>query len=257
MNKILIYLILLIVPIASFASYKGNSCIDYSGDLASQDLDYLRQKTLYGYVLNTINMKQVDSCSASDDELKICIKQTNATDWNNCSPYTLRKGSSILVSSLDNDSLKIDLLTNLNLNTQIIDGADKLCVTIDTIYGQVPLVCKNTISTQSSQDKKDDNKKSCASSACAMNITSANSQLLFNFSGRMMQCVRESLDGIFFDNTLCLESSDLNTFSTVANYLKKTIFALLMLYTIFYAIKVLMDPYKAKLEEAVLFVVKM
>ena len=257
MNKVLIYLILLLAPIASFASYTGNSCIDYNGDLSSNDLSYLRQKTLYGYVLNIINMKQIDSCDASDDELKICVKQTGATNWNNCSPQTLHKGSSILVSSLNNDALKIDLLANVSLSTQIIDGADLLCVTIDTIYGQMPLVCKNTITKNNQQDKPGDDTKSCASSACAMNITSSNSQLLLNFSGRMMQCVRESLDGIFFDQTLCPDNFDLNNFSTVTNYLKQTIFALLGMYTIFYGIKVVMGPDKFKLEEAVLFVVKM
>jgi type IV secretion system protein VirB6 len=257
MNKILIYLILIVTPIVSFASYDGNPCADYIGDLSQDDFDYLRQKTIYGYVLDTINMKQVDSCAASSDELKVCIKKTGAADWADCSPYTFRNRTSILASSLDNESLKIDLLANLRLNTMSIDEADKLCLTMETIYGQMPLVCKNTPPLYRRAAQIADDAKSCSPSSCAMNVTSSNSQLLFNFSGRMMQCVRESLDGLFFENTLCPSNFQLNNFATVTNYLKKIIFTLLAMYTIFYGIKILLDPEQFKAEEALIFVVKM
>ena len=254
MNKILIYLILIVTPIVSFASYDGNPCADYIGDLSRDDFDYLRQKTIYGYVLDTINMKQVDSCAASSDELKVCIKKTGAADWTDCRPYTFRNNTSVLASSLDNESLKIDLLANLRLNTRYIDEADKLCLTMETIYGQMPLVCKNTPPIYKPAAA---NTKSCSPSSCAMNLTSSNSQLLFNFSGRMMQCVRESLDGLFFENELCTDNFQLNNFATVTNYLKKIIFTLLGMYTIFYGIKILLDPEQFKAEEALIFVVKM
>jgi type IV secretion system protein VirB6 len=257
MNKILIYLALLLTSFASFADYSGNTCVDYIGELSKDDFNYLRQKTLYGYVLGFMNMRQVDSCASSSSELKVCIKKTGSTNWSDCTPYTFSKGSSTLISSLDNESLKIDLLTNLKLNVALIEEVNKLCLTMDSIYGQMPLVCKSAAATQKGPSYQDEPLDYCRPKACAVNVTSSNSQLLFNFSGRMMQCVRESLDGMFFENPLCAENSKLNSFSTVTNYLRKIIFTMLAIYTIFYGIKILMDPYKFELEKAIVFIIKM
>jgi type IV secretion system protein VirB6 len=251
--QIIAFVITLFVPCLSFAGYNGNSCVSYTN--ANVDTDYLQQNTAYGYVLSNLDMQPSglsNNCDPSDKEIKICIKNSSGA----CVFYTFSKDTEVPVTSLTSDKLNIDQLSSFRIKTKIISPENYLCLTMDTIYGEMPLVCKNTPSSLTPPPPRPTN--TCTKSqACNFSATSQHSQLLLNFSGRTIQCVRESLEDIFFNDNLCPAHKNLNKFSVVVDYLRKAIFAALIIYTIFYGIKVLTDPYRVNMEEALMFVVKM
>jgi type IV secretion system protein VirB6 len=261
MKNCILGIIYLVLATLSFADSNPKfNCANYSSyQDPSIDFDYLTSSTTYGVVLNA--MSTVANCSKSQDQIQVYFQQSDSKTR----LITFNKGDKKTLASLSN------LFNNLpvysagdQIITDVYTYTQKLCVSMKTIYGIMPLICANdmypaTSNTSSSDANNLDPVQSCSKpNSCNFDPFGGESKTLFNFSGRMVQCVRETLDFMFFQQgPLCPSVHKVSSFTSIVSNLKVAIFALLMMYTIFYGIKILMDPYRAKLNEAVIFAVKM
>jgi type IV secretion system protein VirB6 len=241
-----IFFTMLFLPYLSFAD---NKCSPYNN--SNIDINYLSNSTVYGYVLSSLSIK--DYCSAVDDQINLCIKQNNGT----CVDHIFNKDSNgVLISSLPSDKFKNPAFSSLAIKVKNLDQSNTLCLIMDTIDGELPLICRDVVAPDpTNQNTKTD---TCSvPPSCTLEVMSPHSQLAFNFSGRMMECVSNSLDHIFFNQELCPGLDEVSSFSNVVNHLKQAISALLLMYAIAYGIRILLNPHRFQLEDAVIFVVKM
>jgi type IV secretion system protein VirB6 len=249
MRVSIIFFIIFFLPYLSFAD---NKCSKYTNP--NIDTNYLSGSTVYGYVLSSLSIK--DYCATVDNQINLCIEQNNST----CVDHIFNIDSNgVLISSLPSDKFKNPAFSSLTIKVENLDQSNTLCLIMDTIDGELPLICRDVVSSEATTNtNQNPNTDTCsAPSSCSLSAMSNHSQLAFNFSGRMMECVSDSLDHIFFNQELCPGLEDISSFSNIVNHLKQGISALLLMYTIAYGIRILLNPHRFQLEDAVIFVVKM
>ena len=240
MSKIFYKIIVILILLITSNSAYTDPCYLYD----AKD-SYLTQNTIYGAVLNELIFTNHYTCILQDKStIQVCDNQDNCQNFNN-SPTRF---NDIKFANLQN----IYSLNTFALKTQQNSG--QLCLTMQTINGDVPITCMSIpgISNATSQDDK------CYSAAesCFMSITSPHSKLLFNFSGRVVQCAQDSMSKIFFDSPSCPDQPNVSSFYTIAQNMRSIIAALLTLYIIGYGIKILTTHYSLNPEEYVTFILK-
>jgi type IV secretion system protein VirB6 len=128
-----------------------------------------------------------------------------------------------------------------------------------TSRGQMPVACKLT--TAPIMPIEPDEQCRNIGKTCYMGVT--RSQSLFNFSGLAVDCVKETLDKVFFRYSNC-DSKDekvsligLNPFSTFQESLKISIRAALILYIMFYAVNMILTKEYGNLDKIASFIMKL
>lgn len=226
---------------------QSSPCSQYIGPRNS----YLEQKTIYGYVFNELKQGQYQcSIDANNQTVIIYNQNTQARE--------VISSQGKLISNLAFDSFSSNQsLQTLSIKTQINqDGF--LDVVLDTIYGNYILFSlpNEQITVAQSSFAPPSDTCSEASDSCAMYPLSPNSKLLFNFSGRMFQCVTESMNNLFFNGPKCEDITVVNSYYFIVSYLKNAILALLIFYLIGFGIKVAMEQNQITTEAYLMTVIK-
>ncbi len=203
------------------------------------------QNTAYGHVLSNIDITTYinGGCDPDDPQLKFCIKN-KAGSQKICKEITMNVGEQWTLSQLnDNPSLGMnEVLKDLLLTATVINN--KLCLMMPTSRGPMALVCKDT--TLPTQKKLDDS-LTCRNIGKICYMGASRSQSLFNFSGLAIDCLKESLDKIFYQITTCGAVGDtnlqlLNPFASFQKRLKQGIIGLISLYIVIYGINLALSP---------------
>ncbi|MGX6959860.1 MAG: palindromic element RPE1 domain-containing protein [Rickettsia endosymbiont of Pentastiridius leporinus] len=255
--KIFIIICLKVFALTSFAGF-GESC----STLPTTSDGYLETDTAYGYIIRSIDMKAPKgNCDPSINSLTFCFKNKEGSS-NPCTMYTLNIGDSKKISELSTDN-NPDLGANPVLENIILtvkQGAADLCLFMPTSRGPMPVACKSLSSTPP-PTPPDDPDCSNIGKSC---YTGANySQSLINFSGLAVQCLKETLDKIFFTGNSCgsqnqgIELTTLTAFPTFQGYLKKAISAALILYVMFFAFNMLLNKEYGNMDKIALFIIKL
>ncbi|MES2215258.1 MAG: type IV secretion system protein [Pseudomonadota bacterium] len=245
------------VPVV-FGGY-GDSCVGLPPVAAN--INYLKGYTPYGELLHYFDIS--NNCNATNDTLTFCVKSSAADAP--CESVDIAYGSSkqLNVIAANNTTLSNNLiLQNITLYNESFTGGSKLCLTMATPYGHVPLMCRARSSTNSSPLENDINRPVCSVSAPSCYDSGYNySQSPFNFSGRGYQCLAGTLNKVFFRSSNCIPSDGiemvaLNPFSSLQIALRQAIFAALVIYTILYGIRLSLGAEKMNLERVSIFVLK-
>ena len=262
--KIAISLIMIILPVNSYADF-GKTCTAIKEEYtAASKIDDLVANSVYGYVRSLIDIENcgqdfTNNCSNSSEEvMEICVKQVedNSTSANkeNSKKFIINK----LTATPLSDLTKIQRIqSDPNLaSISIIAGrvGNDFCVVMPTIYGFVPLACKQLSNVQQGPIFADKSECSELSTACRVGGSDNISKVQENYSGSVIRCVYESLDSIFFDPRTCdrnniskinmFESFDVKVkpFAEFFSYFRTFVIAALTLYVIFFGINLALKP---------------
>ncbi len=254
--KVLIQCCLVLFSSKVFAGF-GDPCpsVSFAVD------DYLRQNTAYGHLLYSIDMTGTpNGCDATDPQFKFCLKNKDGSPIE-CKVITLNLNDSKRLSELSTDNNPDlggnTLLKDIILTVKIIDK--RLCLVMSTSKGQLPLACKNTTTPTPIPPPNEQCRN--IGKTCYMGTT--RSQSLLNFSGLAVDCVKETLDKVFFRYSSCDPKNDqisltaLNPFSTFQESLKISIRAALILYVMFFAVNMILSKEYGNLDKIASFVMKL
>jgi type IV secretion system protein VirB6 len=233
MNKIyfiLIIKILFIFPISAFAKCPA--------DLPPHTSDSL----LYPYINSMFSM---DNCSDDDEFIFKMKTNSKSNDWKTTN---IKLGNSINVDlSLDpDDNNGYGLNFNIVLFPEIYNN-NLMCLSYPTVNGSTPIICKK----YSGSSTKHNDTPLQSDNPC-FNDTK-HSKYKFNFSGRAIDCLRGSLDQVFFKKSLS-SGSVITNFVDFQASLQKSIFAALLLYVIFFGIKISLEKDQLNLNSVAKFV---
>lgn len=239
----------------SLANY-GDSCV--TPPPVTAGMTYLTQSSPYGELLHYLDISA--SCDNRDNNIKLCILSEPSTTP--CTSVTIPAGTSIRLGDKATNNINLSNnpnLQNIRLYAELFGS--KLCLTMPTQYGHIPLMCKatNAIATYTQSDI---NRPQCsATTQVCYNPGYNYSQSPFNFSGRAYQCLSETLNRVFFKRTNCIptdgiEIMALNPFSSMQIALRQAIFAALLIYTIFYGVRLALGEEKMSLQPVATFVLK-
>lgn len=255
--QIFIQFCLIFFSVEVFAGY-GDLCpsVSFGAD------DYLKQNTAYGHIMYSIDMIGVpDACEPTDSQFKFCLKN-KAGSSPECKVITLNSNDSRRLSELSTDNNPDlggnPLLKDIILTVKIIDKR-LLCLVMSTSKGQMPLACKHT-NTPAPPPPPSEQCRNIGTT-CYMGTTK--SQSLFNFSGLAVDCLKETLDKVFFRYNSCAPKNDkvglaaLNPFSTFQESLKISIRAALILYVMFFAVNMILSKEYGNLDKIATFVMKL
>ncbi|HJD55652.1 MAG TPA: type IV secretion system protein [Rickettsia endosymbiont of Pyrocoelia pectoralis] len=254
--KIFVVICIEVFALTSFAGF-GESC----STLPTTADGYLETGTAYGYIIRSIDMKAPGgNCDASINSLTFCFKNKDSSS-KPCTMYSLNEGDSKKISELSTDN-NLDLGANpvlQNIVLTVKKQSNDLCLFMPTSRGPMPVACKSLSSTAPPSPLPDDCSnigKSC--------YTGANySQSLISFSGLAVQCLKETLDKIFFAGNSCssqnqgAELTHLTAFPTFQGYLKRAIGAALILYVMFFAFNMVLNKEYGNTDKIALFVIKL
>ncbi len=239
-----------------FAGY-GDLC-----PLASFEIDdYLKQNTAYGHIMFSIDMTDTPgACDPNDSEFKFCLKNKEGSSPE-CKVITLDldefKSLSELSTDHNPDLGSNTLLKDIILTVKIVNK--RLCLVMPTSKGQLPLACKPT-NTPAPVPPPGEQCRNIGKT-CYMGTT--RSQSLFNFSGLAVDCLKETLDKVFFRYSSCDPKNDkvsltaLNPFSKFQESLKVSIRAALILYVMFFAVNMILSKEYGNLDKIATFVMKL
>ncbi len=257
-NLLLRYLtmsILLILPITASADF-GESCVALP---KFDSTGYLTSNTAYGYLLYNIDMKTniTNGCDQGDNKLRFCIK--NESDSPICTPVEMTAGETKLLKNISTnpDLGGNSILEKLPLTVDIIGNS--LCLQMFTSRGKIPIVCRAYGATTEVSGVEAEVCKNLGSSCYDGR---SKSQSLLSFSGITVNCVRQTLDKVFYVGNDCPQSDNNNYYSyltpfpTFQNALKNIVRAALILYVIFYGFKLVLNREYANLDKIAIFVLK-
>ncbi|AVP87537.1 Type IV secretion system protein VirB6 [Candidatus Phycorickettsia trachydisci] len=235
-NKIfgLLIICLMYLPLAHGA------CSNYTNIASTIDQTYLKAKTPYGYVYNSLNILG-SPCSASDTQMQLYVYNDSTYTSSNTTKYTFNVGQQVPLNTLGSLFTQ-SIFSNISLRADLHKETNQLCLIMDTIYGDLPLTCQPTATDFKANTNTANNTSPLAcfqSDACTFSLGNSHSKVLMSITGLMVECVRDSLNNLFFMPGLCVNNGSLNSFYQVTDYLRKTIGALLTLYVIGYGIKLL------------------
>ncbi|MCC8398669.1 MAG: type IV secretion system protein [Rickettsia endosymbiont of Labidopullus appendiculatus] len=254
--QVFIQFCLIFFSVEVFAGF-GDMC-----PLASFETDdYLTQNTAYGHIMYSIDMTDTPrACEPTDPQFKFCLKNKEGSSPE-CKVITLNLNDSKRLSELSTDNNPNlggnSLLKDIILTVKIVNK--RLCLVMSTSKGQLPLACKNT-STPAPLPPPAEQCRNIGTT-CYMGTT--RSQSLFNFSGLAVDCVKETLDKVFFRYSSCNPKNDkvnlaaLNPFSTFQESLKISIRAALILYIMFFAVNMILSKEYGNLDKIATFVMKL
>lgn len=246
-------LLFITIPQNAFANY-GETCASFSVSLSDS---YFTNSTAYGFLLNNIDMKTnvPGGCNQPKDKIQFCIRNRGALPCD-------------LVSMSSNEKRKVaDISTNPDIGGNKIIGdiyltasiiGPNLCLSMQTSRGFNPLMCRK-IETTDTIIAADTTCKPIGKSCYR---TTSKSQSLINFSGLTIQCLRETLDTVFFKGSNCPPQSEnltlnlLTPFSEFQEALKVGIRGALILYVMTFGFKVILGAEKPELKTITMFLMK-
>ncbi|MFY9589818.1 type IV secretion system protein [Rickettsia endosymbiont of Halotydeus destructor] len=255
--KIFIMVYLMFINLNSFGGF-GDSC----SSLPTTPDGYLEENTAYGYLIRSIDMKTPeDNCDLSDPTLKLCIKNKEGSNPP-CTMYILKENDFKKLSELsvdNNPELGANpLLKDIGLTVKRW-GSNDLCLLMPTSRGPMPVACKTLSSPAPVPPPPDPN---CSNIGASCYLKVSRSQSLFNFSGLAVDCLKESLDKVFFRQNSCSSSeqnaglTNLTSFPIFQGYLKNAIGAALILYTMFFGFNMILNKDYANPDKIAIFVIK-
>lgn len=248
------------------ASY-GKSCANIS--LPTIPAQGVCAGSPYCYILNYINITP-STCTDEKNNITLDVKKSNiVTTYNS-------NNQSQFIRSVINNGQRVNVATAFAGSDIAIDPVmsgveiwvdsppnnnNIICLYTSTAYGPQALVCKsappsyrpipNSVLTQCTN----------ASSSC-YDADSNHSRSIFNFSGVAYQCLTETLERTFYLNTpSCpndygVNQNIVNIFVNFQNKMRNTVSAAIVLYVIFFAIKILLGEIRPKLSTAAMFIMK-
>ncbi len=215
---------------------------------------YLADETAFGYVQNNISMDFTGACDVGTDNLIFSAKAGALWNTITMAANTTKKISDLGVATLDMNS--VNIIKDIEVSAEIID--DKLCLTMPTSRGAMPLICRNVDPDSALLAPDPDDTCSVTGSACS---GVSRSQSLVNFSGRSVDCLQETLDRVFHGGGECDTSPNaitpLRSFAEFMDAFKVAIGAALIIYTMFFGFKLMLNKDQASLEKISMFVLKM
>ena len=241
--------------------------------------DFLKQKTAFGFILNHLTIPAQACNQPSLTEMSLCIRSSEPSQGslsNTCKPVTIPIGTrglslSTLAASTELGSppystklgnIPLSLLFYPSQNSDWQTGDNLLCIAMPTPNGITPLICQPR-SQPPGWTPPSNSPPDCSNISTACYGQSTNSQSPFNFSGQAYQCLIETMNNVFFQVNSCGELSTssstnlLNSFVAFQNSLKTAIFAAMMMYVIFYGIRVVLGEEKASLNSMAMFAIKL
>lgn len=254
--KIIIVVCLEGFALTSFAGF-GDSC----ASLPTTTDGYLESDTAYGYIMRSIDMKAPGgNCDANKPGITFCFKNKDGSS-DPCTMYTLNQGDSKKISDLSKDN-NPDLGANpilKNIVLTVQTWQNDICLLMPTSRGPMPVACKS-LSNNTPAPPPIDPSCSNIGQSC---YTGANySQSLINFSGLAVQCLKETIDKIFFVGNSCgsqsqsAEITNLTAFPTFQGYLKNAVGAALILYVMFFAFNMVLNKEYGNPDKIAFFVIK-
>lgn len=254
--KTIIFLLFLhFLPFSAYADF-GVPCAPAP---KADSTGYLTSNTAFGYLLSNIDMKTniPDGCTQGDDTLRFCLKTTSGTPV--CTPIQMNAGDSKTLGDISTDpSLGGDpMLADLPLSVNIIGNT--LCLQMLTSRGKFPIVCRGY---GSSSNVTGTEAAVCQNLGASCYNGRANSQSLLSFSGITVNCVRETLDKVFYTGNQCpqdtedIEFSYLSPFPAFQASLQLSVMAALILYVMFYGFKLVLSSEYAELNKVAIFILK-
>src|SRR6476619_4476806 len=111
------------------------ACTTYTPS-AGVDQTYLKNKTMYGYVLSNLDLSK-STCQPSDTQMQLYL-------LNDTIPHTFQVGKVTMLSSLGGIFFQKSF-DNIPVFAQLMAKTNQVCLIMDTIYGDLPLVCQPTI----------------------------------------------------------------------------------------------------------------
>lgn len=258
MNKMIgsiFFIFLLITNINIKAERFGKSCHGVVAPIINEG--DLKKNTIYKYVKKQFLIEK-RYCDIKDSNLTICVRDNPDSD--SCSNITLNLGDSVYLGGLNQ---KNPMLSNNNILRKIpllvseIDN--KICLSMPTIYGISPLICKNSNKQKSTyQKRKEYTSNLDISPACYKNPKHSLAPNV-SLSGKAVQCTKETLDTAFFGKTpggKKVAIGKVNNFFKFQSLLSKSVGAFLVIYLIFFGIRILLNPYELTLNEIAMAAIK-
>ncbi len=206
---------------------------------------------LYNYLENNICISQT-SCQANDTNLTICVRNDYNTDSScvpnqSCTEYQLGLNQNISLGSFTNNTFLSGQNNIKNTNVTINQVDQNVCLMIETVFGAKSIVCKTTTVGPPPPPEN----STCTNVANICSSATSNSKSIFNFSGRSIQCLRETLNSAFFGNSTCRQVSQTQKLNSISPFfvfqksIKTLIFVALTLYIMFFGIKLMYEPQAA------------
>lgn len=243
----------------AFANF-GESCVNLPG--TSGD-NYLRLNTAYGHLIDNIDMKSYvpDSCNPNNNKIKFCLKNPPGSSPI-CKLVELTEGDRTTLGLLSANNPNLGgnkILQNIPLVVKRLEN--NICLYMETSRGSMPVACKNTVTAAPAKSVAE--LPSCSIVGQSCHDGHSKSQSIFNFSGTAVQCLKETLDKVFFQPTNCVPDAahpiDIQTLVPFAEFqeaLKSAIRAAFILYFMFYGIKVVLNHENAQLNHVATFLFK-
>jgi len=259
MNKLLFQLIIfLFIKLGCYSAYAnfGESCVNLP---AVDNSGYLMNDTAYGYLVKNIDMTTniQNGCTQDGNILRFCIR--NNTTNPVCNPVAMNLGQ---VKKLQDISSNPDiganpLLADIQVSVEVVDS--NLCLMMSTSRGKMPVICRayNSIIVNPGVEAS-----VCQNLGASCYDGSSKSQSLLSFSGVTINCVRQTLDKVFYTGNGCSQTEDsiyftlLSPFPYFQEAMKKSIGAALILYVMFYGFKVVLNNEYVHLNKVATFILK-
>ena len=259
MNKLIFQLVIfLFIKLSCCSAYAsfGESCVNLP---AVDNTGYLMNDTAYGYLVKNIDMTTniPNGCTQGGNILRFCIR--NNTTNPVCSPVNMNLGE---VKKLHEISSNPDiganpLLSDIQVSVEVIEN--NLCLMMLTSRGKMPVICRayNSIVVDPGVEAS-----VCQNLGASCYDGSSKSQSLLSFSGITINCVRQTLDKVFYTGNGCSQTEDsiyftlLSPFPYFQEAMKKSIGAALILYVMFYGFKVVLNNEYVHLNKVATFILK-
>jgi type IV secretion system protein VirB6 len=259
MNKLIFQLVIfLFIKLSCCSAYAsfGESCVNLP---AVDNTGYLMNDTAYGYLVKNIDMTTniPNGCTQGGNILRFCIR--NNTTNPVCSPVNMNLGE---VKKLHEISSNPDiganpLLSDIQVSVEVIEN--NLCLMMSTSRGKMPVICRayNSIVVDPGVEAS-----VCQNLGASCYDGSSKSQSLLSFSGITINCVRQTLDKVFYTGNGCSQTEDsiyftlLSPFPYFQEAMKKSIGAALILYVMFYGFKVVLNNEYVHLNKVATFILK-
>ena len=257
-NKIIGYIFfifLLIININIKAEKFGESC---PGVIFSTTNEInLKKDTIYGYIKKQFLIEK-RYCDSKDSSITICVRDNQDSD--SCTNVTLNLEDTVYLGDLNKKNSILsnnNILRNVPLLTLEIDN--KICLSMPTIYGTNPLICRNSNKERGSDEKKNIYASNLnISPACYENPKHSLVPSL-SLSGRAIQCTKDTLDVSFLGKTpegKKVALGKINNFFKFQSWLSKSVGAFLVIYLIFFGIRILLNPYELTLNVIAMAAIK-
>lgn len=261
-NLLIIFLLFCALPIAAKASF-GTSCALVPGVINATDT-LNTNTTAFGYLKNYIQAPVSPDNACSDNSADYIVFNLK-TKFDNSTPAVqvkLGNGYSGTIGQAFaglSDIATDPVMQNISLVVQGYNS-NTLCLFMPTTFGNTPVFCKAVSYIQTPDD--------IAKRQCSIAATSCSSSAFvysmspFNFTGKAYQCLTENLNKIFYLNTSSCTSTTglnlslLNPFVNFQNALRGTVGAALLLYVMFFGIRLTLGEVEVKKSSFVTLVMK-